>query len=288
VSLDVPLARLTRRVPRFRGWHRMLEPLRQHYAKVYRERADRWIVIDDFQGDLRIGLDRSGHIGSAIYWRGIHSFAEAQLIRDHLPVDGVFLDVGANQGELTLIAARQARRGRVIAFEPVPRWFAMLEENVRRNGWSHVTVVNRALSDREAEVEMYTSEEGRTNEGLSSLRSTGDRNVPVATVSTLPLDAFVEREGLSRVDLIKIDVEGAERAVIDGASRTLERFRPNLILEWNEPATDPEPTAPSLRRDLRAQGYALFTADPFARLVAVADGAPILLPTVWARHESRV
>jgi len=289
VSLDVPLARFTRRVPRFRGWHRMIEPLRRHYARVYRDRDDRWIVIEDFQGGLRIGVDRSAYIGSAIYWRGIHSYAEAALIRRFLPVDGVFLDVGANQGELTLIAAQRARAGRVIAFEPVPRWFARLEENVRGNGWSHVRVVHRALSDRESEMEMYTSEEVGAqgmNEGLSSLRRGDGREVAIGKVATLPLDVFAERERLDRIDLIKVDVEGAERAVIEGARQTLARLHPALILEWNEPA---EPTpAPSLRDDLRAQGYALFGVDSFGHLASIPDAAPIHAPTVFAQHESRL
>ena len=289
VSLDVPLARLTRRVPRFRGWHRLLEPLRRHYARVYRDRPDRWIVIDDFQGDLRIGVDRSAYIGSAIYWRGIHSYAEACLIRRHLPAEGVFLDVGANQGELTLIAARHARRGRVVAFEPVPRWFAALEENVRRNGLDHVVAVNRALSDEETEVEMFTSGDAGAqgaNEGLSSFHRRELRDVSVGRVRALPLDLYVEREGLSRVDLIKIDVEGAERAVLQGARRTLERFHPSLILEWNEPAETPG--APSLRRELRARGYTLSAVDPFGRVTSIPDDAPVTSATVFAQHESRV
>jgi hypothetical protein len=126
------------------------------------------------------------------------------------------------------------------------------------------------------------------NEGLSSLQRGGGRNVPLGHVSTRPLDDWVEREGLSRVDLIKIDVEGAERAVLEGASRTLERFRPSLILEWNEPAEDPVPPGPSLRRDLHAQGYTLFSVDPFGRASLVQGGAPIASPTVFARHESRL
>lgn len=288
MSLDVPLARFTRRVPRFRGWHRVLEPLRRHYAKVYRDRPDRWIVIDDFQGSLKIHVDRSAYIGSVIYWRGIHSYAEASLIRRHLATDGVFLDVGANQGELTLIAARHAPAGRVIAFEPVPRWFLLLAENVHRNGLSNVTVVNLALSDQESELEMFTSEDvsaqGAFNEGLSSFHRRAGRDTAVGRVSAVPLDRYAEREGLTRVDLIKVDVEGAERAVLEGAKGTLQRFRPRLILEWNE--VESVSSTSGLRDDLRAMGYALFAVDPFARASSIRDDEPITTPTVFAQHES--
>jgi FkbM family methyltransferase len=286
VTLDVPLARFTRHVPRFRGWHRMLEPLRRHYARVYRGRPDRWVVIDDFEGDLRLRLDRSAHIGSAIYWRGIHSFAEASILRGIVRPDDVVLDVGANQGELTLIAARQARSGRVFAFEPVPEWLALLTENVRMNRLDHVTPVGVALSDRESEVEMFTADDaGSLNEGLSSLRESAQRSRSAGRVRTLPLDVFVQREGLSRVDLVKIDVEGGEAAVIEGGRATLERFHPSLILEWNEPASA---EANGLASWLRARGYALFVVDPFGRRTPLAENAPVRWPTVFARHASRV
>jgi hypothetical protein len=180
MSLDPALARFTRRVPRFRGWHRLLEPLRLHYVRKYAGRADRWIVIDDFEGDLRMKLDRSALMASVIYWRGIHSYSEATLVRRLLPEDGVFLDIGANQGELTLIAARKAPRGRVYAFEPVPIWFELLSENVRLNSFTNVELVNLALSDREGEQVMYSAsgapgDEG-FHEGLSTFRQAEARS----------------------------------------------------------------------------------------------------------------
>ena len=291
MGIDVPLARFTRRIPRFRGWHRLLEPLRRHFVKVYQGRPDRWIVIEDFEGDLRFRVDRAAYMSSVIYWRGIHSYGEASLIRRFLPSDGVFLDVGANQGELTLVAARRAPHGRVIAFEPIPQWFALLSENVRLNGLEHVTLVPVALSSREDTLEMFTSDDvclhASFHEGLSTFHRTTYRDVPVGRFPTVPLDLYSQREGLTRVDMIKIDVEGAERAVLEGARATLDRLRPTLILELNEETFGSAGySSEAIAQPLRSMGYTLFHVDPFARITPVADRPLASFGTLLARHEN--
>lgn len=289
MSLDQALARFTRHVPRFRGWHRLLEPLRRHYVRRYQGRPDRWVEIDDFEGDLRMRLDRAALMSSIIYWRGIHSFSEAALIRRHLPPDGVFLDVGANQGELTLVAARHAPRGRVYAFEPVPEWFQLLCENVRLNGLVNVTPVNVALSEAEGVREMFTSDDVETytalHEGLSSFVRTDTRPVPLGSFPTVPLDTFARREGLERVDLVKIDVEGAEASVLAGGREVIARHRPMIILEWNPELQ--ERGGGGLIGTLREFGYRLFDVDPFARMRTVPEGRLPDHDTLFARHASR-
>ena len=291
MSLDAALARITRHVPRFRGWHRMLEPLRRHYVRVYSGRDDRWTEIADFEGDLRMRVDRAAYMGSLIYWRGIHAYAEAGVIRKHLPEDGVFLDVGANQGELTLVAARRARRGRVVAFEPVPQWHERLAANVALNRFTNVTLVRAGVSDHEGEAEMFTSldtsAQSSFNEGLSSFQKAGPRDTSVGRFPLVTLDAWAAREGLARLDLLKVDVEGSERAVLAGGSATLERFRPMLLLELNEETFGAAGySGEKLAGDLRARGYALFLVDSFARVRAL-EGRP-LDPhgTLFARHAS--
>jgi FkbM family methyltransferase len=291
VSLDAALSRFTRHVPRFRGWHRLLEPLRRHYVRVYEGRDDRWTEIADFEGDLRMRLDRSAYMGSVIYWRGIHAYAEAGIIRRFLPEDGVFVDVGANQGELTLVAARRARRGRVVSFEPVPQWHDRLAENVALNRFANVTLVRAGVSDHEGTAEMFTSHDTKAqasfNEGLSSFQRSGYRDTSVGTFPLVTLDAWASRETLARLDLLKIDTEGSERAVLEGASATLERFHPMLLLELNQETFGAAGyTGETLAGWLRERGYALFLVDPFAR-VRPLEGRP-LDPhgTLFARHVS--
>lgn len=289
---DVGLARWTRHWPRFRGSHRMIEPLRLWCARLYQARPDRWIVIDDFEGALRMKLDRAAYMSSITYWRGIHSYSEAAIIRRFLPEDGVFVDVGANQGELTLVAAHRARRGHVHAFEPVPQWHALLAENVALNAFPHVTLVQAALAEAEGEFEMFTTAAGGTgdfNEGLSSFHRSDIRTESVGRFPTLTLDGYAARAGFTRLDLLKIDVEGAEQAVLRGASQVLARFKPMLILELNEETfTSAGFSGASLAAHLRGLGYQLSLVDPFGRITPLAPDANRVTAfgTLFARHEN--
>jgi FkbM family methyltransferase len=289
LSLESVVTRWTRRVPAFRGWYRLLEPFRRASAQRWAARDDRWTVLDDFQGDLRMRVDRGAYMGSLIHWRGIHAAVEAGLLRRFLPPDGVFVDVGANQGELTLVGARLAPRGRVVAFEPVPHWHERLVDNVALNAWSHVTVVRAALADREGVREMFTGDgggaEGGANEGLSSLHRGDGRQRSLGTVEALTLDAYVARTGLDRLDVLKVDVEGGEHEVLAGARAVLARFRPVLIVEWS-PAVhaDVGRDGDALLDELRALGYRLHEVNAYGRVRALGPSERPRLETLLALH----
>lgn len=135
------------------------------------------------------------------------------------------LDIGANAGFHGLCAA--STFARVHAFEPVPQTAARLRGNVARSGLGAIVQVHEvALSDRAGRVSMRV-EPGHC--GANRIEAVGDRSsieVPMAT-----LDELADREGMREVDLVKIDVEGHERAVIAGAARLLARDRPRLFVE---------------------------------------------------------
>jgi FkbM family methyltransferase len=140
--------------------------------------------------------------------------------------DGVFLDVGANIGILTLSAARHVAvgGGAVIAFEPHPQNFLTLRHNVALNGLRHVDAHNVGL----AEAPDVLTCQGRARGGNWSLASRGDQSFEVRLIR---LDDFLDDHPLPRLDVIKIDVEGAEVRVLRGAQRTITRFRPLMIFE---------------------------------------------------------
>jgi len=148
--------------------------------------------------------------------------------------DGAVVDVGANTGFYTLLAA-VARPGSVLwAFEPDPQVRPILEENVRLN---HLTgraiLFAEALSDRPGVASLYlpTREHGcvETSSSLeSSFKSSHAEVLPVA-VNTL--DARVAESMSGRIGLIKIDVEGHEAAVLAGASATVQSHQPWIFIE---------------------------------------------------------
>jgi FkbM family methyltransferase len=152
-------------------------------------------------------------------------------IRDGLGDGAVFLDVGAHIGYDTLKAAHHlGPNGRVVAFEPNPRVVQMLRDSIAASGATNVIVQPIACSDTETTLTLFDSTGG--NSGLTSLAeaNAGQANHPV-TVPARRLDDVIRELGLSRVDVIKIDVEGAETLVVRGAQETLRRFKPRLVIE---------------------------------------------------------
>jgi len=234
--LEPTLAWISRRAYGVPGVWRASERLRRRAADRWRASGDRWTEIADYDRDLRLRVDRSSFIGSALYWRGYHS-PETRLLPRLLGPDSVFIDVGANQGEFTLVAAKHARRGRVIAVEPVPSLREDLAANLRLNGFDNVTVVALALADRPGTLTLYADDrtvEGFRNEGTASLWSGGVRAQVVGEVEVDTLDRVVSRLALERIDLMKVDVEGAELAVLRGGAEALRRFGPTILIELSE------------------------------------------------------
>ena len=156
----------------------------------------------------------------------------------------VVVDLGANLG---VFATRAAKRvgptGRVIAVEPHPDNFRRLQGNARRNGLTWLECVQAAAGDREGETALFVHERGINH---SIVRGSGKSvTVPLKTV-----DALVRERGLTRVDFLKIDIEGAVPAALRGASETLRRFRPLISLE-----RDSEEESAGLDEIFRAHGY---------------------------------
>ncbi|HJZ62043.1 MAG TPA: FkbM family methyltransferase [Miltoncostaeaceae bacterium] len=155
----------------------------------------------------------------------------ATLVR-LLPRDGVAIDVGANVGAIALVLARAAPDGRVIAFEASPATVPVLRANLAANGEGGVEVVPVALGDRGGSVRLSAIAAGAGGSFVSPREAHGEG----AEVAATTLDDWVEARGLERLDLIKIDVEGSEPRVLDGARRTLARHRPALVVECNPAA----------------------------------------------------
>lgn len=228
------LARLTRRLDRLRGSRHLIERLRRHYD---RRRPDPdWYVVPDFAGHLSLKVDRAAAMGGAIYWYGSHSYHVREVLRRVLRGGMTFVDVGANHGEVTVHAASLLPHGRVLAFEPVAEVFELLRENVRMNRLGNVSLHPLALAAEPGELTFHApldgEEEGRRHEGLHSRFSAGKRTRVTGRASADTLDRVLEREGVGRVDVIKLDIEGGELDALRGARKTLLQ-RPRLVIEIN-------------------------------------------------------
>lgn len=174
---------------------------------------------------------------------------------EHLNHEGaVFVDVGANVGLHTVPVGRHLAKidGRVVAFEPIQANYDRLVTNVRLNQLANVQVEKLGLADNEETIEVCRNTKGSSN---VSLVSTGDFREQVRLVR---FDDWVIRNGLKRVDVLKLDIEGAEVRALGGMLETIKRFRPVLIVEINPMWTRRMGTSTTeLIRILHELGYTL-------------------------------
>lgn len=157
----------------------------------------------------------------------------------------VVLDCGANIGAFAVAAALSAPDVRVIAFEPEPATFRALSHNVEINGLgSRVRCLQFGVTDKEAEYTLRTHQSCFTmhrledpGHALGPGEQGGDR--PGDVVHCVTIDRVVRDSGFDRCDVIKMDIEGAERVALAGAAETIRRYRPRLTIAAYHKASDP-------------------------------------------------
>jgi len=130
------------------------------------------------------------------------------------------IDGGAFKGETSFWFLSKGAE-KVYAFEPDPNSFSILSENIKRNKvLDKIIPVQKVLSNRVGTFFLYA-----TNGGGSAALDGGNQ-----TIEGITLDSFVQEEGLERVDFIKLDVEGAELEVLEGAVETIKKFKPKMAI----------------------------------------------------------
>jgi FkbM family methyltransferase len=196
-------------------------------------------------------------IAFGTYERALHDFLEHN-VRPGM----VCIDIGANLGEVAMHMARKTgSSGRVLAFEPIAPVRARLEQHVEQNGLGEVvSVESLALSDGEGRVTMSYATAAEPNQGMGSMANIANAHTSLRIeVLTQSLDALVAARGLPRIDLIKIDVQGAEPLVLAGARETLARFSPDLVIEVSpEDLRFSGTDSRALCASVEALGYSLF------------------------------
>lgn len=207
------------------------------------------LFIFRLETGMEIGLAPSSASKGIFLNDGFSDRSVADLFIECLGSGMTAFDCGAHIGEYTLLFSKLVgRKGTVHAFEPDPRMFSFLEENVSRNQLSNVHINAVALSDNEGTA-LFIPQEDATTSSLrefSEAQSSFDICVPTTT-----LDKYATVEGLSRIDALKIDVEGAEASVIVGAHGVLRKLRPALIFV----ECDHHNNAPLIAKVLKEFGY---------------------------------
>lgn len=186
------------------------------YCAIFPDKIARFVLTDGSRFDYPLRTS----IGQGLFI-GAFETAEVEFVRRSLKPGDIFLDVGANGGLYTVIAAKLVSPGgHVYAFEPGQRELELLRHNIAINGLENVTVIERAVSNKTGLARFAISRDGAMN-SLAQNKHPAQQIIEWQTIQTTTLDDFITEFGLTRVDFIKIDVEGAERFVFQGAPRLL-------------------------------------------------------------------
>ena len=171
-------------------------------------------------------------VGSSYHscWLGRYEYEKQRLFARAVTRSSVVYDIGAHVGFYTLLAAKiVGGEGRVVAFEPLPANLSNLRRHLQLNEVTNVDVVEAAGADadREAPFERGLDSDNGKLADRGNPRMRTSRNLRVRTIG---LDESVGRGDLPVPDCLKVDVEGGELLVLQGAERTLRERRPTILL----------------------------------------------------------
>jgi FkbM family methyltransferase len=178
-----------------------------------------------FYCDLRDGISRE------VCFTGHYEPQVTALVRRILRAGMSFVDVGANWGYFTLLAASLVGPGgRVLGLEPDPRLFKILQENIRRSELDQVTVLPTAAADKAGTLTLAGYDEMEENFGLSRITANPRDAQLTFQVSADTLDHLFDEHGMTEIDLLKMDIEGAEVFAFAGLIDSLATRRVKRVL----------------------------------------------------------
>jgi FkbM family methyltransferase len=231
--------------------NRIKSNLRQLYAKLFHIRE-----IKCQRNGVKFLLDLEKDVDYRFY---LNEFEQENLnlYLSKISPGSVVFDVGANIGIYSLLASKKTGpTGKVISFEPATWAFHRLKKNIEINGFQNVTPIQKGVSDESKEMTFNICDDDAYNSlGNAPMQQT--KNTVI--IQTVSIDAYVAANNLRKIDVIKVDTEGAEYLVFKGAEKTLKTYRPILFFEFN-PYTAPGFAFDKLEavRFLESLGYGLY------------------------------
>jgi FkbM family methyltransferase len=260
------LGAVVRRMPR--GRYRVVSSLRA-------SRPPFTATLGPDAGGARFACDLSDEIAREVCLTGCYEPPVTRLLQRRLHAGAVMVDVGANWGYFTLVAAAAVgQSGRVLALEPDPRQFERLAENIRLNEFAQVTAIPAAAAARAGSAVLAGYHDHARNRGVSRIDGHAAAG-PRFDVACVTIDDATAT--FPRVDVVKIDVEGGELDVLRGMTVGLDAERYGaIVLELHpELLRQQGQAADECVRLLGDAGYRGWTIDQSRRLYARAAAAPV-------------
>jgi FkbM family methyltransferase len=170
----------------------------------------------------------NGLVDAAIFVHGVMEPNFLRLISSNLKSTDVFFDIGSNIGQHGLYASRFCST--VYCFEPITRLFEQLSLTIAKNNFTNIKALNLALGSNNGVMPIFSD---AYNMGASSILFNKNKSLE-QMVSVRKLDDFIEQTP-TRIDMMKIDVEGFEWEVLQGAEKTMRKYKPMLLIEYSLP-----------------------------------------------------
>ncbi|PCJ67853.1 MAG: hypothetical protein COA58_01570 [Bacteroidetes bacterium] len=185
--------------------------------------------------NLRIKLEPRYLIDHKILFTGTYEKSTNDVLRKYVKSGDTVFEAGANIGTETILLSRLVSdSGSVFAFEPVPHVSEKLNHNCRINGLNNINISNLALSDSIGETTFFIASENFINQGMGSLDGGHLQVKEKIKVQLDTLDHYFEENGITKLDFLKMDVQGAEYFILKGGRKTLTKFKPVIFLEAEE------------------------------------------------------
>lgn len=210
---------------------------------------------------------------------------ETYLFKKHVKSGDIVLDIGAHIGYYTLIAAKiVGNRGRVYAFEPDPKNFQLLKKNTEENKYKNIVLVNKALSNKPGNIKLFLNKE-----------NTGDHRIYASTekrksinIQAITLDDFFKDKS-KKVDIIKMDVQGAEARIFNGASGLIKKNKNIKILTefWPYGLELCGSSAQEYGTMLKESKFKIYNIDENRRTTNLISISELLLPLESEVHDYR-
>lgn len=187
--------------------------------------------------ELQFYTNQTDHAGFLAFWEGLYQYEYMDLFSGLIVKCDGFLDVGCNAGLYSLVAVKHSDKVEVIAFDPTPAATEYIEKNIAANNLgSRITFNKMAVSDKEGEVEFFNVHNPKypklPNLGGASSFVVKPETFDSYKVKSVSIDGYLQQHSPDfKVDLVKIDAEGAEPMILEGMKAVIERDKPIIICE---------------------------------------------------------
>jgi FkbM family methyltransferase len=245
--LEKALAKKTKGKTIKNFWVKLLPPVESYSRGSIREVE---------RNGIRYRLDISDYLEYVIYF-GIDAEPKTALYKS--VADGMYVfDIGTNMGETLLNFAQRNKTGKNFGFEPVPFLYEKAKENIARNNFSNIHLNNLAVSNEQGELFFEVPK----NRNFGSISMSHQPTTDSKKVKAITLDAYIKENNIEKVDFIKIDVEGFESNVLNGAPETIKKYKPILFVEVVDDYLKTKgSSAGALIQQIRSFGYDVKNAE---------------------------